>query len=114
VRNGKIVAQVEVQRVQDRLETAGGDHAHRQAVHLLADRVVFLAELQQLAHFAFELLVLVAQREHLAFGDRDRPPTMRVRNDHVGHQFRVLFEKLRIDPAGTARLRLDFIVRFLP
>jgi hypothetical protein len=62
VRDGKIVAQVEVQRMQHRLKMRRRSSPTRQSVHLLADRVVFLAELQQLAHLAFELLVLVAQR----------------------------------------------------
>lgn len=65
-------------------------------MHLLADRVVFFAELQKLTHLAFELPVLFAQAEHLPFGDRDRPPAVRVRDDHARNEFGVLFEKLGI------------------
>jgi hypothetical protein len=95
---------VEVQGVQHGLKTLRGDHADGQSVHLLADFVVFLAELQQLAHLAFELPVLVAQGQHLPFGDRDRSPAVRMRNDHVGDQIRVQFEKLWIVLQVTAQL----------
>jgi hypothetical protein len=85
----------------------------RQTVHLFADRIVFLAELQQLAHLAFELLVLVAQRQHLAFGDRDRSPPMRMRNDHIGDQIRVLLEEPRIVCRYSATSS-DLITQSLP
>ncbi len=81
MRNREIVAQVQIERMQHRLEARRGNHRDTEPVHLLADGVVFLTKFEQLAHLAFKLPVLVAQAEHLALGDRDGSPAMRVR-DH--------------------------------
>jgi hypothetical protein len=94
--DGEIVAQMEMQRVQYRLKASRSDHADRQAMHLLADRIVRLAVLKQLAHPAFELPILVAQGEHLSFGDRYGSPAVRMGNDHLGQDFGVFLEELRV------------------
>ena len=96
MRDGEIVAQMEIQRMQNRLKRGGGDHRDTETVHLFADRIVLLAELEQLVHFDLELLVLVAQAQHLALRDRDGPSAVRVRDHHVRHQFRMLFKELRM------------------
>ena len=87
---------MEIQRVQHRLERCGSDHRDTETMHLFADRIVLLAELEQLVHLDLELLVLVAQAQHLALGDRDRPPAVRMRDHHVRHQLRMLLEELRV------------------
>ena len=61
---------------------------------LLADRVVLLAELDDLAELPFELLGPVAQREDLPLADRDRAAAVRVRDVDLGERFGVVLEKL--------------------
>ena len=64
-------------------------------MQLLADGVVLAAVADQLAHPAFELGVLFAQRDDLPLGDRDRVPAVRMRHEDLGEEVGVIGEELR-------------------
>ena len=84
MRDGEILAQVVVELVEHGREGARGEQRNGQPVHLLADDVVLLAELDQLGELALERARLVAQRDDLAIGERDRLAAVRVRHVDLG------------------------------
>jgi hypothetical protein len=65
-------------------------------VDFLADRVVLFAELEKLAQAALEQLQLLAQRDRLALGERDRAPAVRVRHADGLEEVGMLVEELRV------------------
>ena len=73
-----------------------GEQRERDAVHLLADGVVLLAELDQLAQLALELPAPVPQREDLPLADRDGASAVRVRDVDLRQRLGVVLEELRV------------------
>ena len=87
---------MEIQGVDDRLESERRDHRNAQTMHFFTDGVVFLAKLQQFPHLAFELPVFIAQAEHLPLGNRNGTPAVWVRNGNMRQDLRVFLEELRV------------------
>src|SRR5690606_35796018 len=75
---------------------ARADQREDEAVHLLADDVILLAELDHLGELALELLAALAQRQDLPLADRNRAPAVGMRDEHVGDDLRVMLEKLGV------------------
>jgi hypothetical protein len=96
VRDREVLAQVEVQLVQQRRERPRGVHSDRQAVHALADHVVLFTELNELGELALERAGLLAQPEHLPVGERDRLAAVRIRHVDPRQQIGVLLEEDRV------------------
>src|SRR5262249_28332773 len=65
-------------------------------VHLAADRVVLLAEGDQLAQLVFEHLRLLAHGDELALADRHRAPAVRMRHLQVHQDVDVALEEARV------------------
>ena len=93
MRHGEVLAQVVVQRLQHGVQVAGGEQREAQAVHLFADGVVLLAELDQLRELALEHFAFFAQGEDLALGDRNRAAAVRMRDVDLRQQFGIVFEE---------------------
>ena len=70
-------------------------------MQLLADRRRSRCRSDQLAQLGLELGVLVAQREHLALGERDRVTAVRMRHRHVGDHVGVILEEVWDCRAGS-------------
>src|SRR5579859_1912492 len=83
-----------VENLQQAFQVSRFDHCQRGAMHALTYGVIFFAELHQFAQFRFQHLVLLAQRDDLAFGDRDGPAAMRVRYRDFPDHIREILEKL--------------------
>src|SRR5258706_203629 len=64
----------------------------------LAERVVLLAELDQLAQLALEELGLLAHRDQLPLADRDRAPAVGMRHLQVHEDVHVVLEEPRVLP----------------
>src|SRR5690349_13221944 len=94
--HGKIFAQAEIDRVQRAADIGRRQERGRDAVHLVADRVILLAELDQLAQLAFELLGLLAKGEGLALADWDCATAVRMGNRDVGDLLCIVLEKFRM------------------
>ena len=98
VRHGEMVEEVEVERIEHGVEAGRVDEPARQAVDLLADGVVLLAELDQLAQLVLEQLRLLAHRHQLALADRHRAPAVGVRNLQVHQEIDVVLEEPGVLP----------------
>jgi hypothetical protein len=77
-------------------EAASPNHGRNGLPSLLADRVVVLAELQQLAELALDELELLAQRHRLALRKRDRAAAVGMRNLDLLQELGMLVEELRV------------------
>src|SRR6185503_6606130 len=95
-RHGEVFLQVEVERARERREVARGGERYREPVDLLADGVVFLAELDQLAEPRLQHLHLVAQRHRLALGERNGAAAMGMRHVDRFDEIGMLVEELRV------------------
>src|SRR5438552_1522511 len=93
MRYRKILAQIEIKRSDCAFDIARADQRERQAMQLLPDGIVFFAEFDQLAELVLELAALVAQRQDLAFAQRNRAPAVRMRNHDGREKISLLFEK---------------------
>src|SRR5579859_4011974 len=85
-------------------------------MHLLADGIVFLAELEELGEFSLKDLRLLAQRQRLALGERDGAAAVGVRHLDVLQELGVLLEKLRVgaeELSDVVVVHLFFTVRCL-
>ena len=67
-------------------------------MHALADGVVLLAELDQLAQFVLEELGFLAHGHELALADGDRAPAMGMRDLEVHQHVHVRLEESRVLP----------------
>jgi hypothetical protein len=82
-------------------------------VHLLADRVVLLAELQQLRQAPLQQLELLAQRHGLALGERDGAAAVGMRHVDALEQLRMLLEELRMgaeEPRDVVCVHLPLLI----
>src|SRR5690606_16472262 len=119
VRHGEVLAQVEVERVRERREIARAYERDREAVNLLADDVVLLAEAHELGELAFDELQLLAQRKRLALGERNGAPAVRMGHLDRLEELGMLVEEARVGPQedgdlfGAHRLRSILIPRSL-
>jgi hypothetical protein len=93
VGHGEVVEEVEVERVQRGIQARGLDQPAREVVDLRGDRVVLLAEGDQLAQLVLEQPRLLAHRDQLALADRDRAPAVRVRDLQVHEDVDVVLEE---------------------
>ena len=59
MRDGEIVAQVEIEQVDDGLKGFRRNQANRQAMHFFADRIVFFAKGNQFSKFCLGLAIFV-------------------------------------------------------
>ena len=94
--DAEVLVQALIQHLKCRLEIGRGNQRERGSMQFLADPVVLGAEFQQLAEPPFELTVLLAQRDDLTLGNRNRMSAVRVRNENLRNDIRKLFEELRI------------------
>src|SRR5512135_2113957 len=96
LRHREILPETVRQHGQGRLEVARGEERQRRSVQLLADDVVLGAVADELAELPLEIADPVAQREDLAFGDRDRVAAVRMGHVDPGEDVGVVFEEVRV------------------
>src|SRR5882672_3558152 len=93
LRHPEILSEAVGQYRQRRLEIGRGEQRECRAVQLLADLVVLGAVADQLAKPLLEVVCLVAQRQHLSLRDRDCVTAVRMRNEDLGNDVRVILEE---------------------
>src|SRR5208282_6480084 len=96
LRHAKVVEQAVVEHAERRFEVGSGEQGKGRAMQLLADGIVFAAELDEFLQLGFQLQVLLAQGDDLALGDGNRTASVRMRHEDLGEQIRVLLEEARV------------------
>ncbi|MNC86876.1 hypothetical protein D3C83_25630 [compost metagenome] len=96
MRHGEILPETQIDRAQRTGDVTRAEQRHGEPMDFLPDGIVFLAEVDDLAQFRFQLLALFAQADDLAFADRNRSPAVRVRNVDLSQHVGILLEELGV------------------
>jgi hypothetical protein len=91
--HGEGAAEVGIQGAHHAGMIGGGDQRHGEAMHLVGDGVVLLAEADQLDQLGFQRAHLVAQVEQLLLGDRDGAAAVRIGQRDQGQHLGILVEE---------------------